>query len=190
MRPAIFEYLADYTKIGKTRRLLNRINEYWHSICKDAVNYSSMSEHMRKLEQAKWLKRESGSDIGDSPCFAIPMCNPTERIRDCSIDDFEFSWLKTSVDYDEAGKALHNCLEEWTSHNYPVICVRKGGKIIAALEIRNNSVFQAFTSHNDSLRKIPGLLKAYRMWHTKNNLSDKYFPLYARYYGNDDRLPF
>ena len=155
-----------------------------------------MSKHMRKSEQAKWLKHESGSAIGGFPSFAIPMCNPTERIRDCSIDEFEFTWLKNSVDYEEAGKELNNCLRDWSTYNYPVVCVRKSGKIIAALEVRNDFVFQAFTSNNDSLRKIPGLLKAYYKWHAKNNLLDKYVPLPRADYDDryeledDEDLPF
>lgn len=196
MRPMIFEFLKDYLKTGRTKRLLKLIHKYWHSVCRYAVNYSSMSKHMRNSEQAKWIKHESGSTIGGFPNFAIPMCNPTERIRDCSIDEFEFTWLKNSVDYEEAGKALNNCLRDWSTYNYPVVCVRKGGKIIAALEVRNDFVFQAFTSNNDSLRKIPGLLKAYYKWHAKNNLSDKYVPLPRADYDDryeledDENLPF
>ena len=196
MRPMIFDFLEDYIKTGRTRHLLKLIHKYWHSVCRYAVNYSSMSKHMRKSERTKWLNRESGSAIGGFPSFAIPMCNPTERIRDCSIDEFEFSWLKNSVDYEEAGKALNNCLRDWSTYNYPVVCVRKGGKIIAALEVRNDFVFQAFTSNNDSLRKIPGLLKAYYKWHAKNNLSDKYVPLPRADYDDryeledDENLPF
>lgn len=196
MRPMIFDFLEDYLKTGRIKHLLKLIHKYWHSVCRYAVNYGSMSKHMRKSEQTKWIKHESGSTIGGFPSFAIPMCNPTERIRDCSIDEFEFSWLKNSVDYEEAGKELNNCLRDWSTYNYPVVCVRKAGKIIAALEVRNDFVFQAFTSNNDSLRKIPGLLKAYYKWHAKNNLSDKYVPLPRanhddRYELEDDEdLPF
>lgn len=196
MRPMIFEFLEDYLKTGRIKHLLKLIHKYWHSLCRYAVNYGSMSKHMRKSEQAKWLKHESGSAIGGFPSFAIPMCNPTERIRDCSIDEFEFTWLKNSVDYEEAGKELNNCLRDWSTYNYPVVCVRKAGKIIAALEVRNDFVFQAFTSNNDSLRKIPGLLKAYYKWHAKNNLSDKYVPLPRADYDDryeledDEDLPF
>ena len=174
MRPMAFDFISDYLKTGRTRHLLELIHKYWHEVYRYAVNYGSMSNYMRESEKLKWQKRERVSKIGDKPNFAIPMCKPNERIRNCTIDEFEFSWLKTSTDYDEVGKALHNCLKQWTAKDYPVVSVRKNGKIIAALEIRDDFVYQARTANNRSLRQISGLTEAFYRWHEKNNLSNEY----------------
>lgn len=177
MRPMMFTFLHDYLTVVSKQHLLKRMHKYWYSVCRYAVNYGSMSDSMRKRERDKWQKHQRGSAIGNFPAFAIPMCTPTERIRDCTIDEFTFSWLKTSADYEEAGKALRNCLTEWSTHNYPVVCVRKAGKIIAALEVRNHFVYQARTANNNGLDAVPGLRSAYRKWHAKNHLSRQYVPL-------------
>ena len=176
-RPMIFEFIEDFLKIFKAKRLLKLINKRWQSLCTYAVNYGSMSEHMRKGEREKWKQNKKGSGIDSVPDFSIPMIKePAQRIRNCVIDEFEFSWLKTSTDYKEAGEALNNCLTEWERENYPVVCVRKGGKIIAAMEIRDDFVYQAYTANNCSLSKEPGLINAYYKWHFKNNLSENYRP--------------
>lgn len=176
-RPMMFEFIEDFLKDFKPKRLLKILDTRWQSLCTYAVNYASMSEHMRKSEREKWKKNKKGSRIDSSPDFSIPMIiEPAQRIRNCVIDDFEFSWLKTSTDYKEAGEALNNCLTSWERDNYPVVCVRRGGKIIAALEIRDDFVYQAHTANNCSLSKEPGLLKAYYKWHFKNNLSEIYHP--------------
>lgn len=176
-RPMIFEFIEDFLKIFKPKRLLKSLNKSWQSICSYAINYASMSEHMRKNERENWKQNKKGSRIDSAPDFSIPMINePAQRIRNCVIDDFEFSWLKTSTDYKEAGEALNNCLSSWERENYPVVCVRRGGKIIAAMEIRDDFVYQAHTANNCSLSKEPDLLKAYYKWHFKNNLSENYRP--------------
>ncbi len=172
-RPMIFEFINDYLQVCKAKRLFKAINKKWFPLCSYAVNYGSMSDHMRKNEQKKWQMHKRASQIDSTPDFSIPMISePSHRIRNCVIDEFEFSWLKTSSDYREAGEALNNCLSSWEKENYPVICVRKGGKIIAALEIRDDFVFQAHTANNCGLSKEPDLLKAYYKWHFKNNLSE------------------
>ena len=195
-RPVIFDFLSDYLKTGRVRYFLEIIHKHWRAVCRYGVNYGSMSKYMREAEQLKWDKREKITKIGDKPNFAIPMCRPNEQIRNCTIDEFEFSWLKTSTDYDEVGKALHNCLKEWTNKDYPVVCVRKNGKIIAALEIRDDFVFQARTANNKSLRQIAGLTEAFHKWHEKNNLSSKYngrfrdFDDDEFFLDDDEDLPF
>ncbi|MBQ6824833.1 MAG: hypothetical protein IJP27_09275, partial [Clostridia bacterium] len=153
MRPLIFDFLQDYLKIGTPKHLLKLFKNYWCTICRYAVNYGSMSKQMRKTERERWKKHKKGSVIGSLPNFSIPLCSPTERIRNCSIDEFEFSWLKTSADYEEAGRQLNNCLRDWSPDCYPVVCVRKQGKIVAALEVRGDCIFQARSSNNESLKK-------------------------------------
>lgn len=184
IRPKIFEFLEDYVEIGKMSVLFNLMSSHWDYIREYAVNYGSMSNYMKKSEHSKWLNQEFERRIEKFPDFAIPMCDTGERIRNCTIDEYEFSWLKTSADYEEAGKALNNCLVHWKSNFHPVVCVRKSGKIIAALEIRRNFVYQAYTTNNRHLTQEPGLFEAYAKWHDKNHLTFEY----SRDYEDDDEL--
>lgn len=193
MRPAIYDFFADYLKTGSKKKLMNLIHKSWSALSRYAVNYSSMSSYMRKAEQVRWKEGGRCNAVCHFPRFAIPMCRPNDEIHNCTIDEFEFSWLRTSADYEEAGNALNNCLTEWSIYDYPVVCVRKGGKIIAAIEMRGDFAYQALTYNNQSLAGIPGLLEAYKKWHSKNNLSDSYHPLPGRIYDEDldeDEFPF
>jgi|GEM_PF-908593 len=186
-RPLIFVFLKDFLKLEPKKKLLKKMRKNWHWTCSYAVNYATMSPSMQKHERESWKKQEYCTHIGGLPYFAIPVSRPREHIRNCVIDGFEFFWLKTSTDYREASQALNNCLREWSVGDFPVVCVRCNGRIVAAIEIRNNFIQQAYSSDNEDLEKEPGLLQAYYCWRDKNALTERII------YDDDDEcgeLPF
>lgn len=171
-RPVIFVFLEDFLKLESKTKLLKRIRREWRSTCDYAINYGTMSPSMQKHERKIWKTDETGTSIGSIPYFAIPMSKPREQIRNCVIDGFEFFWLKTSADYREASCALNNCLRAWSQNDYPVICVRYKGKIVASIELMDNTVYQAYSTNNEGLHIIEGLDKAYHSWCDKNALAE------------------
>lgn len=170
-RPGIFTFLQDYAQVMGVRRLRAFIRTIWDEIYRYALEYNNMSVQMRKKDQSKWHGKELVNQRRDVPAFGIPMQKPEPYIRDCVIDDYEFFWLKNSMDYGEAGVQLHNCLGSWDPQKPAVLCVRRQGKIIAAIEVFDHRVVQARTIHNRRLYDDPGLFAAYTKWVEKNNIA-------------------
>lgn len=191
-RPAVFVYLEDVAATGRVKRLVKDMLNYWSSLCCYGVHYNSMSPAMKKRERDQWKSRKPSSAMGEFPVFAIPLVAPEPRIPNCTIDDFEFYWLKTTADYTKAGVALDNCLSEWSLWNCPVMGVRKNGRIVAAIEVSKNTVVQAKSAQNKSLDRVPGLRAACEKWYAKNRLKDDPPPVSPelRFLLEDQDLPF
>ena len=193
LHPGVFTYLEDCVASGRSQWIADRVSNRWGTVCSYGINYNSMSPRMRQQEQKTWTRRKFSSfSTGESPHFAIPLSSPNYRIPDCTIDDFEFFWLKTTTDYTHVSMVLHNCLRDWSFWDSPVIGVRKDGEIVAAIEVDGTAVVQAFSARNGMLDKVPGLSAAYVKWFAKNQLTNDHCSLerLPRNWQEDEDLPF
>lgn len=191
MHPVMFDFICDYVKIVGVRPLIKKICYTWRRFYLYSVNYGSMSEKMRQVEQLKWKKHHYVGDFGVLPSFAIPMSKTNDDVHECVIDDFEFLWLRSSADYEEAGEQLNNCLVEWRIDANPVMSIRKHGRVVAAVEVGAGYVYQAYTADNEPLYNVAGLEIAYDKWREKNNLTIAYRDIYEEDpFDDDDDLPF
>lgn len=78
------------------------------------------------------------------PNYSIRMHLPEEKIKNCNIDGYDFTWLKSSNDYIDAGHNLNNCLLDWKTTDSPVIVVKNKGEFVAAIEVAGNVIVQAY----------------------------------------------
>lgn len=192
IHPVIFCFIEDYCRSGELNRLFKMIQKKWPRVYRYAKNYGTLSEALRKTERKKWQTVGDGICINDT-FFSTPMCKPNEKIRNCIIDDFEFSWLKTSNDYKRAGNELVNCLCDWENGFSPVVIVRKNGKTVAAIEVKGDTIMQARSKRNRGLDRVAGLKNAYEKWCKKYALVTALLDGYDDdddYFFEDLQLPF
>ena len=114
----------------------------------------------------------------DTERVSTPILPDNLKISDCTINGFHFFWLYSKSDYCQAAKALHNCLYTWRDRfslhtNHPVICVSKGNKLVAAIEIYNESIIvQALGDSNKPIEYDQELYEAYKRWRQKYGLCE------------------
>ena len=106
-----------------------------------------------------------------------PMLSCNIGIPDCVVYGFHFFRLGSESDYFEASNKLNNCLRFFLDRsdmadNNPVICVSKGEKLVAAIEVHGKSIVQASGYSNRPLEYDPYLYKAYTIWRKKYNLHE------------------
>ena len=169
IRPLMLEFFIDYVKVKGAKSLLRWINKDCYEFRYNATDYIGMSESAKKTIQQGW-KKKSHQVIQVS----IPMMYPLERINDCTIDGYKFFWLRNRNDYIIAGDKLQNCLGGWRTNNSPVVCVKKKDKYVAAIEISDKGIEQAFGFDNRELKYDEQLFKAFEKWRKANNLEINY----------------
>ena len=81
-----------------------------------------------------------------------------------------FKWLRTKREYAKAGEQIVNCLKNWRICDSPVVAVSFNRITVAAIEVRNKEIVQAFKSHNDWIEEDSSLGKAVAKWKKKYQL--------------------
>lgn len=175
----ILDFLRDYAAVkgemSLKREMLSSafyFNEY-------AFCYGGMSDRARALERKRWKNGISIKEMSDFSHARIsrPMLSYNIGIPDCTINGFHFFRLGSESDYFEASNKLNNCLRFFPDRsdkadNNPVICVSKGEKLVAAIEVHGKSIVQASGYSNRPLEYDPYLYKAYTIWRKKYNLHE------------------
>ena len=162
-------FFRDYVLCKGPQSLLRKMEKQMSELQAYAVHYACMSSSSRKRERSMWLK-------GNVCCrptvpFSVPM--PISSIPDSKINRYEFVLLKTKKQYQEAGKALYNCLTEWKFSNNPVFAVREQGKYVAAIELKDDTtVLQVLGKHNLPIPRDSILYSAYKEWKRTNYLDE------------------
>lgn len=171
IRPLLTEYFKDFINTKGTKSLLRCINRFWHSLCYEAIDYMSMSEKAKKIIRQNWKKSNCFGERRQNDTFhSIPMRHPTDKIKDCSVNGYKFFWLRNSNDYIFAGEKLNNCLGSWGPGNWPVVCVKKQEKYIAAIEVSDKGIEQALEFNNIEFEEDSQLFKAFEKWRNEHNL--------------------
>lgn len=94
--------------------------------------------------------------------FNIPMARINDKIKNCTIDGYNFVALKSKFEYLQAGKQLKNCLVGWDCIDHPVVAIKKNNKIVGAVEINDSYIFQARGYDNSKIENMdfyPAFLK-------------------------------
>lgn len=195
-RPVLFDLVSDYCRVKGAKAMIGMIIYDWTISINYAMDYCTMNDTMKLAEQEKWKRQlpkhrrryeEYDDDHDDEDeidyeyyyrrtnlktMFSVPMKRAIEPIENCVIDGFSFSWLRCGNDYYMAGNALKNCLACWDTTKNPVVAVKKGGKIVAAIEVGLCGVNRVQGYRNSSISHIDGLWEAYQKWLDKNKLKD------------------
>ncbi len=201
-RPRLFEIVDDFARVKGTKALTDMLIYGWSKSISYAINYCTMNETMKKMEQNKWKTQETrfrflrDDQFGDddheeyeeheeyddplerntaynSP-FSFPMKKPNKEIIDCVIDGFSFNWLRSGKDYLFAAKMLKNCLSGWTPTSNPVVVVSFEEKLVAAIEVGKRGIYQVHAARNTSISCVTGLPEAYQKWREHFGLQDAF----------------
>lgn len=179
-------FVSDFCREGDVNLFVKSIIRHPRELMQYAAQYCIMSPSQRASERRKWVDSEflmrSSLNVSD---FCLPMCCPDNSIRDCVIDGFCFEWLVTDRDYKDAGDELDNCLVDWNGRYNPVVAVRMNNRIVAAIEVGDKTIRQAYTRKNGSLSKVSGLLDAYMKWLKMFALKEEFDPTFPEI---DDEL--
>ena len=171
MRPGVLTYISDYCCVKGAKSVVTGLQKHWDYMREHAIDYSCMSDYMRAQTRASWRDKSIKVNVAShTPEYSLPMRCPGERIKDCNINGYHFFWLRSSNDYRRAAEQLQNCLSQWRTGYPPVVCVRKGDEIVAAIEIRNHCVAQARGFDNASIQDNPYLYEAVKKWMKKYRL--------------------
>ena len=178
-------FFRDYALRRGPAALLRKLESCMSQLQVYAVHYACMNAAFREREQARW---ENGTVSCRPPVpFSVPM--PISSIPDAWIDGYEFVLLKTKMQYQEAGKALHNCLVEWKPSNRPVFAVKKGGAYEAAIEIGNDTtVIQLLGDYNVPVSPNSKLHRAFETWKYTYGLNEDQGEFAEDDYGHTDIL--
>ena len=84
---------------------------------------------------------------------------------------FTFKLLRNTSECFRAGRELNNCLQSWESFGSPVITVSQANEIVAAIEISDNTVTQAYSYENLSIDHVFGLSAAIEKWAKQNKIT-------------------
>ena len=114
-----------------------------------AIGYAAAGEPLRRREQKRWKDRRYvfQSSLCASPAAVLPAL----RTRDRTVDGFRFVWLRTKEAFNSAGRALRNCLGEYSPATMTAAVIRQDGRSLAAVEVSKNCIVQALGAHNTPL---------------------------------------
>ena len=169
--PGVLDYYRDYIKGKGVKMFIANLEKRFASMNIEAVTYSSMNKHSKRMEQKRWksgkLKNrcveldEYGEEADYiTPGFpqpvrySIPMHPVGENITPCVIDGFYFSWLYSTNDYVSAGHKLKNCLKRWERWQQPIVAIYKDTEIVGAIEVNVERlrVVQVHTKRNGDIK--------------------------------------
>lgn len=171
MRPGIMEYIDDLCKVKNARSFIKNVQYGWRDMLLAAIDYSCANSNVKKAIQENWKGNCSiGRIVQRKPLYSVPMKRPEERIVDCNIDGYDFFWLRSSNEYEIAGKKLKNCLASWCVDNSPVVCVKKDEQYVAAIEILNGMIVQARAYNNSCIESDKDLNLAFEKWQKKYHI--------------------
>lgn len=181
-RPVVFSFYRDYKVTLGITALLKLLSLNYIEMCKSYIaDYLLLSEKEKKREQRKWEKDPIGYIMERKVyCFdngiSVPVLLAEEETAksqqlECCIKGYSFRRLKNSMEYMQAGRVLHNCLEEcWNVFDGNVYAIKRFGKYVGAVEIKDNKILQAFAARNEDLKNDKPLFEAFKIWQTNNSL--------------------
>ena len=175
----ILDFLRDYAAVKGEMSLKREMMTSPFYLNEYAFRYGGLSDRAKVRERKQWKNGISIKDICkfDTARVSLPVFSCDIGIPDCVVYGFHFFRLGSESDYFEASNKLNNCLRFFPDRsdkadNNPVICVSKGEKLVAAIEVHGKSIVQASGYSNRPLEYDPYLYKAYTIWRKKYNLHE------------------
>ena len=181
--PRTLHFYAGYRAVFGVRALLNRLSGHSHQWHEYAMWYGMLSPYDQKAERQKWRKRFSDED-GLLFCnqdnmgawFSVPVLGASAEGKglpspECCMDGYSFKKLRNSAEYIQTGKELHNCLTGWQNFEHSTVYkIMKGTQCVAAVEIQDDVILQAYTDRNGEIADNKNLKQAFDRWKDQNML--------------------
>ena len=178
--PLTKEFYKDFLNTIGKRHFCDWITTDINYINRFAREYCALSDYGKEREQMRWkkeVKNLTGSNLWSvlyvRQNFSTLMHPVNEEIRDCIVNGYSFQWLRSKYDYAKAGEQLGNCLKLWSAKDLPVVAVYFNSKIVAAIEVCNREVIQAYKAHNERIEEDSALGKVITKWKKKNHLTSR-----------------
>ena len=180
-------FYRDYisrTNVKCLIKLINHMKEYLNVF---ALQYASMRDEIKQREKAKWAKANMFISNPYWETYSVPeTVFSEEMIRDYNINGFTFSFLRSTCLFYEAGAELGNCLTEYRPQRSAVYVIKSGGKAMAAVEVKDGEVLQAYGYENEPVKNNPFLFMALKAWIKKTGLEiNQNCSLYDEFYNDD-----
>lgn len=177
MYPCIFTYMNDYCKIKGHHALSKNIAENWIVLKHNAFHYCTVCESVRNSIRKSWKKNGNLCHSDEKNYhYSVPMTCPQKQIEDCTIDGYDFFWLRNSNDYELASQKLENCLASRTIDDLPVLCVKRKNTYVAAIEMNDGQIETMLGYRNREIEENSELYSVIEKWKNRYglNFSDFY----------------
>lgn len=185
--PYLIDFYTEYKAEIGIKRLYHNFfqatNRYW------LYNYVSwyylLSEYDKKIERKKWHngwleKRDDFEGIENDMGARFSVSIPDRSSKDfrhpgleCCINGYSFRRLKNSMEFLQAGKELKNCLADWQFFRNNVYGMIDNGKYVAAVEIKDNVIIQAYTYRNGDISGNHSIKQAFDIWKNRNLITER-----------------
>lgn len=155
----VFEYFDVFIKHNSVKSFCHIIVRFPIRFMSNAVAYLSIADENKIYYETVFTKKNfrlrefNYCFYYNKSFFNIPMARINEKIKNCTIDGYNFVALKSKYEYLQAGKQLKNCLVGWDCIDHPVVAIKKNNKIVGAVEISDSIVFQARGCDNSPIEK-------------------------------------
>ena len=175
-QPAMTQFLQDYCAVfGKNRLFRLLVENDWKCY---AAQYLVMNPYCQKEERKRWRKADGLPNCGfidlgtdTDPVISIPVPEiseeqcPMDALPDCEISGFVFHRLCNLREFQRAGGELHNCLVDWNvRENGTVYGVINNRRYVAAVEVKEGRIVQAYASGNSAIEYHEPLFTAFCAW--------------------------
>lgn len=175
----VFEYFDVFIKHNSVKSFCNIILRYPICLISNAIAYLNIADESKEYYEPMFANKKFGLNgfyykfNFDQTFFNIPMARINEKIKDCSINGYDFVVLKYKKEYVEAGNVLCNCIKTWNYTDNPVVVIKKGNKAVGAVEIDGSQILQARGYGNSNIESTdfyPAFLKFCERYGLKSSL--------------------
>ena len=175
--PRMADYYTELAAAIGQKALCNYLSNGNDFVYSYALEYLLLSDYEKRIARKKWTSsfffKEDYREIrklGNTFSVPIPPRNNGIDELECRIDGYSFVRLRNSKEYITAGKELQNCLGVWERFDTDVYVISKAGKYVAAVEISDDVITQAYTYQNGEIREDHELFSAFCTWKEQNVL--------------------
>lgn len=186
--PAAMVYFADYCRVKGVSALRRGMEQDAGEMYGAAMRYAVMNPRLRQQEQRRWKQKGNRRQEYAPSAYSVPVVSEPDERMEGATGGYTFRWLRSTNEYRAAGKALENCLTQWCVGMPPVLLVRKNGEPLAAVEVKDGMITQAYLANNRLLRHNEALLKAAERWAALRGLQWQTDPWTQE--EEDEELPF
>lgn len=186
--------------LGK-RRLFDTLNSFrFVELFNHGILYDAMSDEAKSIYRGRIMNSPSPEEEimynTHGMKLSSLMTHMSRKGYDWNCSGYRFQTLRTTFDYEKAGKDLNNCLGSSYGFAYleqvigegfeqpelqcgrTVVGVMKNGRYVAAVEVDDKGeVKHSESDHNKPIEMSPKILDAYVTWLKRFRLKDWSLPL-------------
>lgn len=181
--PGVNQFITDFCNTPEQKRKFVRLFiASAAQICIIAKDYAELNEYYKKkLQDEKFEEYVRKMSFRDELCsepgiiknkrYSMPFKIQRPSLED-TVFGCSFRYLKSTNDTKNAGEELGNCLREWQCSDNNVVVIKRGSRIVAAIELDENSlgVEQVRLAQNRSIKENKTISKSFYAWLNKHKL--------------------